>query len=431
MGQNNWIPGRPVFGIKNLDKRLHTWIIGKSGTGKTTVLKTMLLTDLKAGEGCCLIDPHGDLAEAVLDYIPSWRINDVIYFNPADIDYPLAFNILETVPATDPRFQTEKILVASGLISVFKKIWADSWGPRMEHILRNAILALLEAPGTTLLGLPRLFTDADFRQKILHHVQDPVVRGFWVNEYPEYTRNFRTEAISPILNKVGAFLSSQVIRNIVSQPKSTFDFRDVMNNRKILIMNLSKGRIGEDNAALLGAMMVTKLHLAAMDRARMPEEERKDFWCYVDEWQNFATDSFAEILSESRKYRMGLVCANQFMDQLPERTRYAVLGTVGTLVSFRVGPQDANLLEQEFWPQFKKNELVNFPNYRAAIKMMEDGAPQSPFSMTTALLKQQSLFEGHREKIIRVSRERNARERVRVEEKINRWIGVVPTPLLS
>lgn len=424
IGSRYWLPDDPLFGLRRADRRQHVYIVGKSGTGKTTALATMILQDLKRGEGCAVLDPHGDLAERLLDHIPAHRINDTIYFNPADHEHPVAFNIFETVPPSDPRFITEKILMASGLISVFQKIWADFWGPRTEHLLRNAILALLEVPGSTLLGVQRLFSDASFRSQVAAQIRDPIVRGFWTEEFPSYSKNFQAEAVSPILNKVGQFLTSPIIRNIVCQPRSTIDPRRVINEGKILIANLSKGRLGEDNAALLGAMLVTRLQLAAMDRARLPEEERRDFWLYVDEFQDFATESFASILSEARKYRLGLICANQFITQLPHPLRAAVFGNVATLLSFRVGAEDTEILEPEFWPQFKRQDLVNLPNYRAVIKMNDAGRPQIPFTMQTVPLFGSAYFyAGHREKVIRASRERYGAPRVRVEDRLKRWIA--------
>ena len=423
IGRDRWKDGHPLFGIRRPDRRQGLYVVGRTGTGKTTALATMLLQDLKVGEGVALVDPHGDLAQRVLDYVPPWRTNDVIYFNPSDVEYPIAFNPLEV---TD---EGEKPLVASGLVSVFRKLWADSWGPRLEHILRNAILALLDTPGTTLLAVPRFLSDEELRERLVRRITDPVVRAFWTDEFPSYAKNFRSEALSPILNKVGQFLSSPLIRNIVAQPKSTLDLRDVMNSGKVLVMNLSKGRIGEDNAALLGAMMITKLQLAAMDRARQPEEERRDFYLYVDEFQSFATESFADILSEARKYRLNLTLAHQHTTQLPLSLRDAILGNVATIAAFRVGIADSRLLQEEFEPQFKRHDLLTLPNYRAAIKMTVDGVPRLPFSMSTVVTEAPSLSEGNRETIVRVSRNRFGRSRHLVEERVNRWLSSSPVAI--
>ncbi len=404
------------FGIKLDDRRRHMYIIGKSGAGKSVLLENMIASDIRAGFGVAVADPHGDLVEKILDIIPSHRVNEVVYFNPSDVDYPVAFNPLESV---DPKYRH---LVASGLIGVFKKIWADSWGPRLEYILRNAILSLLEYPGSTLLGITRILVDKYYRKKVLEKVSDPVVRSFWIDEYDNYNEKFRTEAISPIQNKIGQFLSSSIIRNIVGQPKSTLDLREIIDGHKILLMDLSKGRVGEDNSALLGAMMITKLQLAAMSRIDTPEEERADFMLYVDEFQNFATESFATILSEARKYRLDLIIAHQYIEQLGDVVKAAVFGNVGTMVVFRVGAEDAEFLETEFDPTFTQADLVSLPNYHIYLKLMVDGVTSAPFSATT--LPPVSVRTNNRDKVIRVSRERYAKNRAAVEEKILRWAGV-------
>lgn len=408
-----------VFGIKHDDRRRHFYVVGKTGSGKTTMIQNMAVQDIQAGRGVAIVDPHGEFAETVLKAVPSGRINDVIYFNPADQDYPIAFNVMEKV---EPAYRH---LVASGLVGVFKKIWADSWGPRLEYLLRNAILALLEYPGSTLLGVPRILVDKDYRARVVAKVTDPVVRSFWVDEFPKYHDRLMAEAIAPIQNKVGQFLSSSLIRNIIGQTKSAFDIRELMDNEKIIILNLSKGRIGEDNSALLGAMMITKIQLAAMARIDMPEEERKDFYLYVDEFQNFATESFANILSEARKYRLNLILAHQYIEQLDEKVRAAVFGNVGTIVAFRVGAGDAEFLEKEFEPVFTAQDLVNLPNYHIYVKLMIDGIAGNAFSAVTLPKADLSKTAGNVEKVIRVSRERYGSSREIVEEKISRWSGMV------
>ncbi|MFA7286983.1 MAG: CxxC-x17-CxxC domain-containing protein [Patescibacteria group bacterium] len=402
-----------LFGIKRDDRRRHMYIIGKTGMGKSELLKQMVYSDIIGGNGLAIIDPHGELAEAALDLIPSNRVNDVIYVNPADLDFPIAFNILETVnPAV-------KHLVASGLVGVFKKIWADSWGPRLEYVLRNAILALLDYPGSTLLGVLRILTDKTYRKRVIEKIQDPVVRSFWVDEYSKYPDRFQAEAIAPIQNKVGQFLSNSLIRNVVGQVKSSIDIRDVMDNRKILILNLSKGRIGEDTSALLGAMMITQIQLAAMARIDIPESERKDFYLYVDEFQNFATESFANILSEARKYRLNLIIAHQYIEQLDEKVTAAVFGNVGTIVCFRVGATDAEVLVKEFTPYFTEEDLVNLAKWQIYLKLMIDGVASTPFSANT--LMPVVTDYNNRDKVIRVSRERFAKPREVIEDKISRW----------
>ncbi len=406
------------FGIKLDDRRRHLYVIGKTGMGKTTLLENMIIDDIRSGHGVAVADPHGDLVEEIVDYIPANRINDVVYFNPADIDFPIAFNVLESVNPV------HRHLVASGLVGVFKKIWADSWGPRLEYVLRNTVLSLLEYPGSTLLGITRILIDNKYRKKVVDKITDPILKAFWLGEYASYSNQFRTEAISPIQNKVGQFLSSSVIRNIVGQTKSSIDMRQVMDEGKILLLNLSKGRIGEDNSALLGAMMITKLQLAAMSRVDIPERERRDFFLYVDEFQNFATESFANILSEARKYRLSLIIAHQYIEQLDETVRAAVFGNVGTLISFRVGAADAEFLEKEFEPVFMQNNIVNLTKFEMYLKLMIDGVASEPFSANGLPPLALASNEGHREKIIKVSRERYSTSRDIVEDKITRWSNI-------
>ncbi|MFA5107235.1 MAG: type IV secretion system DNA-binding domain-containing protein [Patescibacteria group bacterium] len=420
-GETNFRNQKRRFGIKLDDRRRHMYVIGKTGMGKTTLLENMIVSDIQAGHGLAVVDPHGDLVEKLLDFIPANRTNDVIYFNPADIDYPIAFNVLESVNPV------HRHLVASGLVGVFKKIWADSWGPRLEYVLRNTVLSLLEYPGSTLLGITRLLVDNKYRKKVVTRLTDPILKAFWLDEYAAYSNQFRTEAISPIQNKVGQFLSSSIIRNIVGQTKSSIDMRDIMDSGKILLLNLSKGRIGEDNAALLGAMMITKLQLAAMSRVDMPELERRDFFLYVDEFQNFATESFANILSEARKYRLDLIIAHQYIEQLDETVQAAVFGNVGTLVCFRVGAADAEFLEKEFEPIFMQNDLVNLTKFEMYLKLMIDGVASEPFSARGLPPLYTAEAEETHEKIIKVSRERYSTARQVVEEKISRWAGVEPS----
>lgn len=416
IGQTNFRGQKRAFGIYPDDRRRHLYIIGKTGVGKTTLIENMIAQDILAGHGVGVVDPHGDMAERLLDVVPPQRINEVVYFDPSDVEYPIGFNVLETV---DP---TYKYLVASGLVSSLKKIWADSWGPRLEYILRNTILALLDYPSSTMLGIMRMLSDKEYRKKVVSKINDPVIKQFWTAEFANYNERFRSEAISPIQNKIGQFLSSAVIRNIVSQPKSTIDMHDIMDNGKVLIINVSKGKIGEDNSALLGAMLITKIQLAAMDRAKVPEEKRRDFYLYVDEFQNFATESFATILSEARKYRLNLTIAHQYITQMEEVVRDAVFGNVGTLVSFRIGAQDAEYLEKEFAPVFTQTDLVNLPKFHAYIKLMIHGITSRPFSMQT-IPPIESNF-GKRDTVVQVSRERYGRRREVIEDKIARWSGL-------
>lgn len=403
------------FGIKLDDRRRHMYVIGKTGMGKSTMLENMIIQDIQSGKGLAVVDPHGDLVEKVVKYIPSERINDVVYFNPSDLDNPIAFNILEQV---GPEY---KNLVANGLVGVFKKIWADSWGPRLEYILINSILSLLEYPGSTLLGVTRMLVDAKYRKKVVKQITDPVVKQFWIEEYNNYSEKFRNEAIAPIQNKVGQFLSSSLIRNIVGQSKSTIDMREIMDSGKILLMNLSKGRIGEENAALLGAMMITKIQLAAMSRVDIPESQRHDFFLYVDEFQNFSTESFANILSEARKYRLNLIMAHQYIEQLSDEVKAAVFGNIGTLVSFRVGAIDAEELEKEFQPTFMQEHIVTLPSFHVYMRLMIDGVASQPFSATT--LPPLAGATENADKVIGISRERYATSRHDVEERIRKWAG--------
>lgn len=408
-----------LFGIQRRDRRQHMYVVGKSGTGKSAMLSNLIIQDIVNGEGLCVVDPHGELVEGVLEKIPKSREADVVYFNPADVDYPMGFNILEL---PDPKY---KHLVASGLMGIFTKIWANVWSARMEYILNNAVLALLETPNTTLLGVPRILVDKEYRQKIIANVKDPVVRSFWLSEFEEWQDKYRSEAIAPIQNKVGQFLSTAIVRNVVGQSKSTLDIFDLMNKGKILLVNVSKGRIGEDNSMLLGAMLITKIQLSAMERVRISEDARKDFYLYVDEFQNFATDSFANILSEARKYRLNLIMAHQYTGQLTTDTstkvRDAVFGNVGTMVVFRVGAADAEMLEPDFEPEFTIQDIVNLPNYQVYLRLLVNGISSRPFSAKT--LHPFKLSEGSigADAVIEASRKRYARNRLEVEKEIIRW----------
>lgn len=403
------------FGIKSDDRRRHMYLIGKTGMGKSTILENMIVGDILAGRGVAVVDPHGDLAEKIINYIPDDRIKDLVYFNPSDIDYPIAFNVVEQV---EPHLRH---LVASGLIGVFQKLWADSWGPRLEYILRNAILAILDFPGSTLLGVVRMLSDKNYRKRVVANVKDPVVKAFWEKEFSSYADRFASEAVSPIQNKVGQFLSSSLMRNIVGQVRSSIDIRDIMDNSKILVMNLSKGRIGEDNSALLGAMMITKIQLAAMSRVDVLEKDRRDFYLYIDEFQNFSTDSFANILSEARKYRLNLILAHQYIEQLNEKVKPAVFGNVGTMIVFRVGATDAEELVKEFTPTFTEEDLVNLPKYEMYLKLMIDGISSEPFSAVGLPPLRDDQKTNNTQQAIDYSRSKYASDREEVERKIMTW----------
>ena len=415
---------RRKFGVKTDDRRRHIYVVGKTGMGKTVMMENMAIQDIQKGKGVGFVDPHGEAAERLLDFIPSNRINDVIYINPADLEYPIAFNIMEKVDVE------HRHLVAGGLMGVFKKIWPDVWSSRMEYILNNCILALLEYPGSTLLGVNRLMVDTDYRKKVIDKITDPMIKAFWVQEYARYTQRYEVEATAAIQNKVGQFISAPLIRNVIGQVRSSINMRELMDEQKIIIMNLSKGKIGEDNSRLLGALLITKLQLAAMQRVDMPEEKRKDFFLYVDEFQNFATESFVNVLSEARKYRLALILGHQYIAQMDEKVRDAVFGNVGTIIAFRVGAEDAEYLEKEFIPDFTAADLVNLGKYNIYLKLMIDGIAGRPFSAQT-LLPFPKLEKSNREKIIKVSRERYGTPRKEVEEKITRWAGIMEMPLFS
>lgn len=373
--ETNFRGERKRFGIRRKDRRAHMYILGRTGMGKSTLLETLIASDLQAGNGLALLDPHGDLAKRVRARLPGDRETDLIDFDPAERIIP--YNPLRV---SDP---SRRYVVASGLISAFRKIWSESWGPRMEHILRHALLTLCEFPGSTLLDLPRLLTDPPFRRAVVARVTDPQVQDFWRTEFGRYSAYFRNEAVAPILNKVGAFLASPVVRAVVGDREAGLDLRQFMDEGKVLIANLSKGKLGEDASALLGALLVTGFEVAALSRAEVAEEERRDFYLYVDEVQTFATLSLAEILQEARKYRLNLILAHQYLDQLDEEIQLALLGNVGTLITFRVGVRDAEVLAKEFFPQFAVEDLVSLPRYQIYLRLMIDGVVSRGFSALT------------------------------------------------
>lgn len=410
IGKANFRHYEQIFGMKLKDRRLHTYCIGKTGTGKSTIMENMIYDDIVHGRGIAVVDPHGQTIEHIMNFIPEERLKDVVYLNPADRDFPIGFNLLENVNPD------QKGIIASGLMSVFTKLWANVWSARMEYILRNTILALLEYPNATMLGIMRVLNDKQYRKKVLSYVKDPVILDFFLNEYEKYDPKFRTEAIAPIQNKVGQFLSSSTIRNILGQQKSTINIREIMDSGKILLIDLAVGKIGEDNSTLLGSMLITKVQLAAMQRADVSEDQRKDFYLYVDEFQNFATDSFAVILSEARKYHLNLILTNQYTAQVPEVVMDAIIGNVGTIIAFRVGSPDAKTLEKEFAPVFDANDMVNQPNYHIYIKMAIDGVTCPAFSAAT--LAPKSVTKSFKAEAIEISRKVYSRPRAEVEKEI-------------
>lgn len=369
-GQNS------AFGLKRADRGRHLYILGQTGVGKSGLLELLTISDIHSPYGFAVIDPHGDYALSILQRIPAERAKDVIYFNPADVDFPIAFNPMEVA---DPKLRTH---TASELIGVLKRMF-ESWGPRLEYILRYSLLALLEYPNATMLDITRILTDKNFRKDVMTYVTDPVVKNFWTVEFATWNDKFAAEAVAPVLNKVGAFTASPLVRNIIGQPKSSFNIRHIMDQRKILIVNLSRGQVGEDNAALLGALLVTKIQLASMSRADVPVDERVPFYLYVDEFQNFATDSFATILSEARKYALNLTVANQYIAQMSQDVKDAVFGNVGSMIAFRMGADDARGMQKYFEPKFEEYDLVHMNNRNIVISMTIDGEKTPAFSATT------------------------------------------------
>jgi hypothetical protein len=415
IGMRNVWGGEQSFGLLPADRRYHTYVIGKTGSGKRTLLRNLILQDIAAGHGVGLIDPHGDLAFDLLDHIPRRRTGNVVYLDPGDTAYPIGLNLLHHV------LPEQRHLAASGIVSAFKGIWSDSWGPRTEYILTAAVAALLDADGTTLLGVQRMFTDPGYLRWVVKQVKDPIVRQFWTDEFSEWEPRFMREAIAPIQNKVGRLLMSSPIRNIVGQVRSKIDAGFMMNKQRILIANLAKGRIGAETANLIGALLVTEFQLAAMARADMPEDERQDFHLYIDEFHNFSTDAFATVLSEARKYRLCLTLSHQYVSQLTDDTRNAVFGNVGNLISFRVGESDAKILEREIGGGYSARHFGELPNFHVCVKLLRDGEPGQPFNGRT--VPPDSKRYGRRETIIRHSREKYATRSGVIEDKIKRWMG--------
>lgn len=406
------------FWIWSSDRRRHVYIIWKTGMGKSTLLENMIIDDIRKWRWVAVIDPHGDLAETVIGHIPKSRTNQTIIFDPSDVNSPIAFNMLDGVSAE------HRPLVASGLVWIFKKIFWDSWWPRLEHILRNTILALLEYPNTTLISIPLMLTSDVYRNKVVSKISDPVVKKFWISEYDKMAPNQKVEAAGPILNKVWQFLSSTILRNILGQPKNSFNIRWAMDNKKIIIVNLSKWKIWEDASQLLWAMMVTKFQMDAMSRADIPEKERVDFYLYVDEFQNFATDSFATILSEARKYKLNLVMANQYIDQMTETVKWAVFGNVWSLVSFQVWYHDSTIMKEIFWTDVTNEDLTNLKKYTIYTKQLIDWMPSKVFSADTfsPYPVNPEIFDVRYQKILQVSREKYATDKQSVEQKIYKSI---------
>src|SRR3990167_9074009 len=407
---------RDIFGIRGDDRGKHIYVIGKTGMGKSTMLENMAIQDIQNGEGLAFIDPHGATAEKLLDFVPHDRIKDVVYFAPFDTDYPIGFNVMEDV-GYDKRH-----LVVSGLMGALKRIWVDAWSARMEYILQNTLLALLEYPDSTLLDVNRMLTNKTFRNAVVAKITDPIVRGFWVEEFAAFTDTYTREATPAIHNKIGQFTANPLIRNIVGQGKSSFDLRKIMDEKKIFIVNLSKGRMGETNASLLGSMLVVKIYLAAMSRADEPAARMAKlprFYFYVDEFQSLMTEAFAAILSESRKYKLALTLANQYIEQMEEEVRDAVFGNVGTLIVFRVGPFDAEVLETVFDPTFTPEDLVGLGIGQIYLTLMIDGVGSPPFSAET-ILPIEAPNISYRNDVITHSRQAFGRARADVEAAVQK-----------
>lgn len=421
LGQTDFRNQKVKFGIKAIDRTRHLYTIGKTGMGKSTLLENLAIQDIQNGEGLAFMDPHGGSAERLLDYVPEHRIKDVIYIAPFDIDFPISLNVMEKV---DP---DKRHLVASGLMSTFKKIWVDAWSARMEYILGYTLLALLEYPGATLLSVNKMLTDKDFRKKVVEKVSDAQVKDFWTGEFMKMSDKTIAEATPAIQNKVGQFTSNTLIRNMIGQPESSFDFREAMDSNKIIIINLSKGQIGEQNTNLLGGLIITKIYLAAMSRADSNPAalaNLPNFYLYVDEFQSFASDSFADILSEARKYKLNLNIAHQYVQQMPENVQAAVFGNVGTMVVFRVGSADAEIFEKEFSPTFVADDIVNLGKFQMYLRLMIDGVGSKPFSATTFMFPPPE-GKNYRQDAVDYSRRTYSKGREQVENYIKETLEAI------
>ncbi|MFC1600184.1 type IV secretory system conjugative DNA transfer family protein [Patescibacteria group bacterium] len=412
-GVTNYHNNFDEFGIDRSDRRRHLYVVGKSGTGKSKLLELFISEDIKNGEGVAVLDPHGDLVDNIVRMIPEHRKDDVIYFDPGDVDFPVAFNPLVKVD------ESLKMQMTVGFINIFKKLFGDNWSDRLEHVLRYTVLALLDSENTTVLSILKMLSDKNYRQTITARIQDSVVKNFWVNEFAGWSEKFDAEAITPLLNKVGQFVATNMIRNIIGQPDNKFNIREVMDKKKILLMKVSKGLLGEENSNLLGAMIVTQIYQAAMSRADTPEAEREDFYLYVDEFQNFATETFEEIMSEARKYKLNLTIAHQFVGQLTPKMIKTVFGNVGSMLSFRVGAEDAQVLENEYNPVFKVRDIINLAVRDFYIKMSVNGEVRKPFSGRTLEVIQPK--DDYTEEIISQSRIKYATPVGQVDEMLTHW----------
>lgn len=413
-GETNYQNKNIVFGLKTPDRRRHLYIVGKTGVGKSKLIELLIKSDLENKRGVVLLDPHGDLSQEVLGLVPSSRKHEVVYFNPADAEYPVGFNPMEGVSTFEFRQN-----VVAGFISIFKKLFGFNWNERLEHVLRYTTLALLDYPASNILGITRMLTDNRFRQEVIQYIVDPQVKKFWATEFASWNEQFAQQAIAPIINNVGQFIANPIIRNIVGQSKTGFSLAEILNEEKIFIANLSIGKLGEENSALLGSMLITKIWQTAMARASVNEEKRKDVFMYVDEFQNFATGAFANIFSEARKYRLDLTVSHQYMQQLPPEVRSTIFGNVGSIISFRVGGEDAQILAKEFEPVFTTGDFLNLDSRNFYIKMSVNGLTARPFSGNTITLESPS--HNYSNEIIELSRKKYSKTKGDVAEEIDRW----------
>jgi GTPase SAR1 family protein len=406
--------GQQLFGLSPSARKQHLFIVGQTGTGKSTLIRNLIAQDIERGYGVGLIDPHGEMAEEILDSIPPQRTDHVVYFNPADHEFPVGLNVLRAGSGQAPH------LIASYIVGALKSIWRDSWGPRMEYILYACLAALQECDNVTLLAVQRMLADSAYRTWVVRQVRDPMVRAFWESEFAGYDRRFLTEVIAPVQNKIGQLVMAPPIRHILGQVRSTVDIRFIMDNSRILIANLAKGKVGEDKANLLGSLLVTQFQLSALSRADVPSANRKIFHLYVDEYHNFATDSFASILSEARKYGLSLTLASQYSSQTHQEVTDAVFGNVGTVVSFRVGESDATLLARQFGEDTKPSAFTSLGNYRVLVKTLDNEGYTQPFQATT--LHPLAIRSGRRHRVVARSRERFSTKRAVIESRIRRWM---------
>ena len=419
IGITNFRDEKKPFGIRDTDRLHHIYVIGKTGTGKSTLLLNLAIADVQNGNGICVIDPHGDIAQQLLNYIPHQRISDVIYFNPSDETYAIGFN-----PLLDIQKGKEHVVVA-GLIATFKKIWIESWGPRLEYILRYALLTLCYYPKATLLDIQPLLTVYEFRKNILSYCKDHYLLSFWYNEFDHYSAQLKAEVISPILNKAGLFAAIGSLRNVIGQTSTSFRMEEVLNEGKILICNLSKGTLGEDASMILGSVMVNAIQLAAIHRASIAEEHRRPFYLYVDEMHSFISLSFADILAEARKYKLSLFLTHQYIEQVNEKIRAAIFGNVGTMIIFRVGAEDAKYLVKELNPPFTEEDIISIPQYSIYLKLMIDGATSKPFSAVTLPITYPTY--NLKDTIIASSNEHYGRQKEIIEkEMLSRQITIAP-----